>query len=173
MLKNKKGVSDIIATVILIALVMAVTGIVWIVVNNFIKDQTGDAGACFGLFEKVTFNDRYICYDSDSDELQFSINVGDVDVDAILVGVSGKEAGVSFKLKKEPSAVSNVYMYPDHNTMVRSPGPNSGLTYFFDIVEAGLSEEPDVIQISPVIDGKQCEVSDLITEIDNCAILAP
>lgn len=167
-----KGVSEIIATVILIAIVMAVGGMVWVIVNNFVKGETGSTKSCFELFEKVNLESRYTCYNSSSGKLQFSISIGDVDVDEVLVGVSGGGTGVSFKIKKEPSDVSNVVMYPrGTGTMVMLPEKNAGLTYLFDI-GAGLGEVPTLIQISPVVEGNQCEVSDTLSQIDNCAALA-
>lgn len=169
---GKKGVSDIIATVILIAIVMAVGALVWVIVNNFVKGETGSSKSCFGLFEKVNLENRYTCYNSSTGELQFSLSIGDVDVDEVLVGVSGAGTGVSFKIKKEASAVSNVVMYPNRNTTVMLPGKNAGLTYLFNTT-AGLGETPDLIQISPVVKGSQCEVSDSLSQIDNCAILVP
>ena len=170
---DKKGVSDIIATVMLIALVMAVGAIVWVVVNNFVKGETEGTKSCFGLFEKVNLENRYTCYNSSSKELQFSLSIEDVDVDEVLVGVSGAGTGLSFKIKKEASTVSNVVMYPSRNATVKLPPQNGGLTYLFNITRAGFTGAPDSIQISPVVKGSQCEVSDSLSQIDNCAALAP
>ena len=172
--KNKKGVSDVIATVLLIAIVMVVGAMVWIMVNNFVKEKTGDTKSCLGLFEKVNIDSRSTCYYSDSKELQFSLSIGDIDVDEMLIGVSGGGTGVSFKIKKEVSAVDNVVMYPSRNALtVKLPGKNAGLTYLLNTTKAGLTESPDLIEVSPVIEGSQCEISDSLDQIDDCAELAP
>ena len=59
---NKKGVSGIVATVIMIALVIAIGGVVWAVVNNLVSEQLDDAGSCFNIFEEVSFNNQYTCW---------------------------------------------------------------------------------------------------------------
>ena len=170
---NKKGVSEVIATVILIAIVMAVGAMVWVVVNNFVKEKTGDTKSCLGLFEKVNIENRYTCYNSNSKELQLSLSIDDVDVDEILIGVSGGGSGVNFKIKKEISAVNNVVMYPSRSaTTVKLPGKNAGLTYLLDITSAGLTNPPDLVEISPVVEGSQCEISDSLDQIDDCSELA-
>ncbi len=49
---NKKGVSTIIITVLLVALVLAAVGIVWAVINNLIGKSTREteiAGKCIGV----------------------------------------------------------------------------------------------------------------------------
>ena len=44
MLNNKKGLSAIIVTLILILLSIVAVGIVWVVVNNILKGETGKVG---------------------------------------------------------------------------------------------------------------------------------
>lgn len=50
--KNKKGIATIIVTVILVALVLAAVGIVWVVVNRLIGKSAGEAeiaGKCLSV----------------------------------------------------------------------------------------------------------------------------
>ncbi len=82
---SKRGISGVVAAVILIALVMAATAIVWVVVNNLIETKLKGAESCLDIFEKATLNSRYTCYNSSSNRFLFSINLGDIDVDEILV----------------------------------------------------------------------------------------
>ena len=169
-MKNRRGISGVIVVVILIALVMTITGIVWAVVNNLVKEELGSAGSCFGIFGEVNLNSRYTCYNG-SQELLFSINIGDVDVDEALIGVSGQGTGVSFKLSSQAGPIDNVVTYPDRSANVRLPSKNSGFTYIFDMAGAGFSGTPDSISIAPIIKGNQCGVSDTIEKIESCASL--
>jgi len=164
---NKKGLSAVLTTILLIALVMVLVGIMWGVLNNLVKKSTENSEACFGIFGKVSLNSEYTCYTGDA--LRFSINIGDLNVDEVLVGVSTEEDSVTFRIKKDPSEISNLVMYPSGSTSIRLPSKNAGLTYVLDLSGAGLSGTPNLIDIAPVIEGAQCEISDSLNEIGRCS----
>jgi flagellin-like protein len=166
---NKKGISAIIATVILIALAVAAIAIIWVFVKGMVEGELGEAGACFEVYEKVTLNDKYTCYDSEEGVTLFSINIGDVEVDEILVGVSAGGASKSFRIKDD-ATIENLEMWPSGGA-IALPEKNEGLTYSVDMSGAGLTGTPSLIQISPVIKGAQCDVSDSIVQVDSCAAL--
>lgn len=160
---NKRGVSGVITVVILIGLVMATTVIVWTVVNSLVSDRLGDAEACFGNFEKVTLNNRYTCYNSSSSKTMFSINIGDIDVDGVVVSISSEGTTKGYTITDTNSTISGLTDYFGGASII-IPGKNSGLTY----IATEYPNKPDSINIRPVINGKQCEVSDSIIEIDSC-----
>lgn len=169
-MKNKRGISGIVATVIMIALVMAAVSIIWAVINNMMKEKTASAESCFGNFEKVTLNAMYTCYDSSTDYVQFSINIADTDVDSVLIAVSSAGAIKSFEISNTPDEITNLGNYPTPvfgTDDIVLPGENAGKTY----VTNYFSSEPDLIEIAPVIGGTQCGVSDSISDIDDCSIL--
>jgi len=169
MIENKKGVAPIVATVLLIALVMVIVGSVWLIINNLVKDKIEESEACSGLFEKVSLNSRYTCYNSDSEEFWFSINIGDIDVDEVLVGISIEETSVSFKINKTPSNIDNLVMYSTGSQDIILPSKDGGLTYIFNMDDAGFSEAPNSISIAPIINDIQCDVSASMHGIDRCA----
>lgn len=167
---DKKGVSAIIATVILIALAVTAIAVIWVFVKGMVEGELGEAGACFEIYDKVTLNDRFTCYDSISEETIFSISIGDVEVDEILVGISAEGTSKSFRIKND-TVIANLAMWPGEESTIMLPGKNEGLTYVVDMSGAGLTESPNMIQISPVIKGAQCDVSDSIVQIDSCISL--
>ena len=85
--KNKKGLSVVVATMLLVALTVVAAGIVWTITQKFVEDETNGAKECFDVLDKVSFNDEYVCYDmrNSVNELQFSINIKDADVDKVLI----------------------------------------------------------------------------------------
>lgn len=172
-MKNKKGISGIVATVIMIALVMAAAGIIWAVINSMIKEKTAGAESCFGNFEKVTLNAMYTCYNPDATpdpEFQFSINIADVEVDSVLIAISSAGAVKSFEITNTPDTITNLANYTSTGfgtDLVFLPGENAGSTYITNY----FSSEPDLIEIAPIIGGTQCGVSDSISDIDDCSIL--
>jgi hypothetical protein len=162
--KNKAGLSGIITVVIMIALVMAAAGIVWGVVNGTIKKQIESSEACFGNFDKVTLNRFYTCYDSGDNRAQFSITIGDIDVEEVIIYVASEGTTKSYTLTNTASSVSGLGPYPLGAGTVVLPGKNSGLTY----IATGFNEVPNLIQIAPVISGQQCDVSDFVSEVGSC-----
>ena len=186
--KNHKGLSGVITAVIMIALVMAAAGIVWGVVNNVLKGQMESSEACFGNYNKVTINSIYTCYNSELDTFQFSLNIGDIEVDEVLVSVSSEGATNSYTLTNDAQTITGLFPYVtqgfdcDEEILfcegeevcingncvlpgeVMLPAKNAGLTY----IASGFSVKPDLIRIAPIISGQQCEVSDTVSNIEAC-----
>ena len=168
--KNNKGLSGVITAVILIALAFSLVTIVWVVVNNLVQEELDDVESCFGVFDEVTINGRYTCYNSISNELQFSINVKDINIEEILIAISGAGTTKSFTITSEEKTIANLANYQSTGfgtDQIKLPGKNAGLTY----VTNAFSNAPDLIEIAPIINGKQCGVSDSLSEIDNCLSL--
>ncbi|MCX6749762.1 MAG: hypothetical protein NTW17_03415 [Candidatus Pacearchaeota archaeon] len=164
-MKNRRGISGIVETVIMIALAVALVSIVWFVVNNLVTGRLGEAEACFGVFEKVTINSKYTCYNYSGDELQFSITRDDIDnVDDILVSIANESSTTSFKIEEDSP---NELSYLDRTFPAHIPGKNSGRTYIY----SGISEVPDSLEIALIINGKMCEGPNPISQFDNCALL--
>jgi FlaG/FlaF family flagellin (archaellin) len=169
--KNQKGLSDVVSIVLFLALVVVMVGIVWAVVNGLVKDKLSQAGSCFDISGKVTINGRYTCYNSTSNELQFSLSVGDINIDEILVGISASGTSVSFKINSGSSQVTNLFTYPGRSINVTLPKKNAGLTYILNMSGAGFQGVPDSMRIAPIVGEEQCETSDSVEEIDNCQLL--
>lgn len=168
--KNNKGLSTIVVTLLLIALSMAAVVIVWTVVNNLIKKQIGSSESCFGNYNKITINKQYTCFEKISDteyRLLFSLSVGDVIVDKVIVSVSSASAIKSYEITNTAKTFPDLIMHSgiDYANVIL-PAKNSGLTY-----NATLGSLIDSIQIAPVINGNQCDVSDSISQIEDCSIL--
>jgi len=161
--KNKKGLSVVIATVILVALTLAAIGIIWTAVNTLVEDSTEGAESCFNLFEKVSIEDRYTCYNVTSGETVFSISVGDVDLEGVLVGVATNTTGVSLALVKGGSLIPGLRMFNGSST-VFSPAKNSGESY----VLSGLNGTPRLVEIIPVVGGTECDIIDTVEDFGSC-----
>jgi flagellin-like protein len=164
---DKKGVSGIIAAIIMIGIVLAAGVIVWSVVNNIVNQSLGSAESCFGNYGKISLNNRYTCYNKSGNETLFSVNIGDVNVDSVVVRISSPEGALSYTIEKGDNTITNLQSY-NRSSVVQLPGENSGLTYR----AINMPAYPDLIDISPVINGKQCDVSDSIKQIDLCSSLA-
>ena len=164
MIKNKRGLSGVVVAVIMIALVMAAAAIIWVVVSNMIQGKTKSTENCFGNFDKIQINNLYTCYDDDLDEAQFSISIGDVNVDSILIAIYSEGTTTTFELTNNPKETPGLLPYDGLSTTTELPAKNGGLTY----IASGFGFEIDRIEISPTIGGSQCGVADTLSTIDNC-----
>lgn len=171
---NKKAVSAIVETVILVALVVGLTAIVWLVVNNLVNDELKGAKSCFGNFEKITINNRYTCQDATAGYTDISISIGDLDVTEIVVSVLGAGEQKSFRINGDDSYtyIKNFADASYDSTPLILPVQNSGKTYTIKLGSEGIGMVSiDSIKIAPVIGEEQCDVSDTIYSIDNCKSL--
>lgn len=172
LMHNKRALSTVIITVILIALSMAAIVLVWGFVNNILKKQIGNTESCFGNYDKVQINERYTCYEDlggGEYALRFSLVIGDIDVTKVIVSVSSASAVKSYEITNEDQTVSGLENYPSETTTdISLPGKNAGLTYR---TTTEFDSKIDSVQITPIIGGKQCDVSDTFSDIENCDLL--
>ena len=128
---DKKGLSGIIETLIMIGLVLAATVIIWGVVSNILSKNIKNTEACFGNYDKVTLNKKYTCFDNtdadaDIEIIRIALNIGDVDVDEVLVSISNEGGSESFKLNNAEKIVSKVTYSSGPAGDVKLPPKNGG-----------------------------------------------
>lgn len=169
-LGRKKGLSTIVITVLLIALSMAAVVLVWGIVKTMIDKQINSSKSCFGNYDKIKIDSQYTCYEritSTDYNLRFALAVGDITVDKIIVYISSEGVTKGYEITNITQAISGLSMYPSGVSAISLPGKNSGFSY----KAGGFTAEIDNIQIAPVIGGNTCDVSDAITEIEDCALM--
>ena len=165
-LNGRKGISAVVTTLIMIALVVALTAVVWSVVNNLVISNIGSAKSCFGVTNKVFLDKQNTCYDGSRNQVNFSIGLKDIGVEEVLISISGSEATKSFTINYTLQNIPGVKNYGDPdftNRQVSLPEKNAGKTYAFQWNTAKANR----IEIAPIIDGNQCESSDF-AEIEFC-----
>lgn len=167
---NNKGLSEVVTTVIMIALVLLASVLVWTIINNLIQGKIKDSESCFGNAEKVTLDKKNICYDNSEipNKIRFAISMGDVEVDEVLVSISTDAETKSFKIGKEDLTIDGLTYLDGALQPVKLPNKNGGKTYLYQW--AGF--KPTSLKIAPIIDGTQCEISDSSPDIDSCLLLS-
>ena len=190
--QNNIGMSTVLATVIILAITVAMGALVWGIISNLIGENLEESQSCFGVLDQVKLNNDYTCYNSTSKKVQFSVNVGDIDIDAILVSISFEGSSDSATLTGNYQTLSNIKYYPDEKCVgtatpclsittqqscqtqlgctwggVKMPNKNSGATYFFE----GITSSPTAVSIIPIINDNQCGSADTISRLDDCAVL--
>ena len=172
MIKIRKAMSNVVSTTLLVLLAIVAVGIVWTTVRGMIDDNISAGEACnIEILDKVTINSKYTCYNEISKQFQFSINLGEIDLDYLLISIDGGGSSKSFKINNIETIIPHVTNYPDNLSNVKLPEQNSGKTYYVNITTIGILVKPDSIKIAPTIDGNQCEQTDSLFEIDGCEAL--
>lgn len=168
---QKKAISEIISTLLIVALVMALSAVIWSVSKGLVSERIDESTSCFGNFGKVAISKQYTCVNTTSNEIRASLSVGEIEIDGILVSVSGDSGAKSFELKNNKS-YSYVKNYNgNYGGNLTLPGKNSALTYIINRDTMGVSDA-DSLSIAPIINNNQCEVSDTLSNIDNCLLSA-
>jgi hypothetical protein len=163
---KKKGLSAVIATVILIGLTVAMAAVIGVIVNNFAKEKLNEAERCYGILDKIKFNGEYTCYNSVSNQMQISISRGDVELEEILMVIELNEnSNEVFNLTNITSEKVRVKNYPSLSEGVKIPAKESGKTY----VITNITTLPSKISLVPIIDGKNCDTSDYIYNVGVCS----
>ena len=163
-MKTKKGLSTIVGTVIIIALVIVVGGIVFGVVRGIVNDKLTKSKACFNIYNKITLNQDYTCYNSTGNYFQFSIDRKKISLDSLKIAISFGSGSKIFTLTNVSQIVPRLNNYPNNNTEVMLPNNSSRSTY----IANGITEMPTLIEISPKRMGNNCDVADKISSILEC-----
>lgn len=168
--RNKKGLSVVVATMLMILLVITAVTIVWGVVRNMVDDETKKAKDCFKVEfgDKVGINDDYTCYNSTNQSVHVSINLAEEEIDGLLIAIESYGTSKGFTLTNTVQNIPHVRNYPDYSPGVKLPGPNEGLTYYV----TGFAVKPDLIRIAPQVGEYQCKESDSVTQIEDCNVFS-
>ncbi len=154
--------SNVVSSVIMIALVIAAVAVVWGVVRPMVQENLETAGSCQDVLGKIEIDNRYTCYDSTNDKFYFMIQQGAVeDVNKMIVSIS---AGVE-TLSKEIPGDDSVVMCSGTGT-AELPGKNSGKTYYINV-----TSEVNAIGVTPEVGGKQCNTVDSISDVRSCTTM--
>jgi len=90
--KNRRALSGVVTALILILLSIAAVAIVWASVKKTVSNKLEDAGSCFdvGFSDKVKLNNEYTCFNSSDNSTQFSIDIGDIEIEELLISENQK-----------------------------------------------------------------------------------
>lgn len=200
-LKNKKGISTIIASILMIVLVLIATGVLYGIVSNLINKDMNRVEKCsLSIVDQVTINQAYTCHNPNWKRIQFdnhnalpnnqsmiSIKVKDVTIDKLLITLTYGLESETFELVDGmviPNLTNLGATAP--NELISLPKKGEVKTYrifakTIKIPEGSTFLEkintdntvPDSISIIPVIRGEQCGVSDQLNEVPKCKDLFP
>jgi hypothetical protein len=169
---KKKGLSALITTLLLVGLTMIMAAIVWSIISDIAKEKMDESASCSDNFDKLNLNKKYTCYNSSGNELIFSIERKDLNIDEIIIHI-GLFNSSSKKISLTETSINLPYLsnYPSKTPGVKIPSKNSGTTYILNVSAAGILDKPEFISLYPIISEKECPICDSIKEIADCSIM--
>lgn len=173
--KNKSGVSEVITTLLMVLLTMALLAIIYMVLRPYVENQLRKSGSCFQVADKVKLNDLSTCQNASSGDVLFFIEVGETSaLTKILVVISSDITSDSIEINKTAGEISNLKYY-DGTKNVAIPEENSGLLYVYHWGDFGYIGSgkgiPKEISLVPIVGQDDCAIADSIKIIDPCSVV--
>ena len=164
--KNRKAVSGIVVMVVMIALVISISAIVFTMTKKTVEEKIKKSEACGpNIIGKLSINSEYVCYDDATGEFVFSINRGEIELDKLIIAIETETKITQIEMIEGAiEGIDGLVSYPDRGLAI-IPAKNAGRTY----IATGFSEPVIGIKIIPVINEEQCEVADSLNEIIPCS----
>ncbi|MFA5061324.1 MAG: hypothetical protein WC494_03345 [Candidatus Pacearchaeota archaeon] len=145
MKNNKKGVSAVIATVLIILITIAAVTIIWAAIIPMIKGLIESGTTCLDVMKEVELGDRTCLVDNDT-----------VTVQVVRGSTSFEWADIQVRVEDEEGNTASSYLVADEDEPLEDlPGRNEAQTFTLNIT--GLNSELVNVAIAPVVqvDGKQ------------------
>jgi flagellin-like protein len=152
--KKRKGLSPVVATVLLIGISVALVAVILGIIRPFAQERLDESKRCYDVLGEVKFNYEYTCYNSSTDTMIVSISQGDVELDGMIV-VFTETNGTYSNTFTLNNTIGDPYGIP---------GPESGKRYYFN----DITNIPSHIGVAPIVDGKPCDVADETYNINTC-----
>ncbi|MDA3836545.1 MAG: hypothetical protein PF542_02895 [Nanoarchaeota archaeon] len=162
-MKNKKALSQIVGTMLMVLLTISMIGAAWGIINNFVLNKLDSAKACYGITEEITFNTKYTCYNTSSNRTLVSVNLKEIELEGLLISVDYGTDSFVFELTNDNQTLTGLTNYPNGNDGVVLPKQDSGKTYIVE--RAG---KPSKAYMAPKRGKEQCDIADSITNFPNC-----
>jgi flagellin-like protein len=175
MKKSKRGLSEVVSTVLLILLTVAAAVIVSSFSIKFVMDYISK-GDCIKYAQMVEIinNPEYTCYNSTSGNENMRIQIGIKDLESKyydkLIGFKvilyNNGVSNSYDITNGTGGSGNVRMIRDNaSEIITIPGIASEKTYII----TGITSKPNSTIVYPVLKDKSCaEAKSELNIIDNC-----
>jgi len=156
-MNNKKGISAVVATVLIILITVAAVTIIWAAIIPMINNQLGSSTICLDAVSQVTIEDAgYTCYDAVTDSLNLQIKHGAKDFDL---------AGVQVLISVAGNTASN-----DVTTGLPGPNEEKVIVITDAMTTADLTTMPEKVEIAPIVTvgntQQTCDISSSIVVVE-------
>ena len=150
LVNEKKAVSEVIATVLIILIVITAIAIITPTLINFVNTKLKAGQSCFDTLGKLGFDEGgYAC--SNDTGAYLTIKLGDTDIDEIKAVVY--KSGSSNPIIIKNGAIADVVMF-DGSLSIEIPPKAGSRTYLF---KCSVCKNAESASLVAVIDGKHCD----------------
>ena len=162
----KRGVSPVVATVLLLVLTVAIAGVVFSVVIPFVKDKLGNSKECIDAFDGIEFPEsKFNCYKTSSGqsgETGFSVKINKEGIYEVKVSlVDSNENSDVFSIKEGASNQGLRSIGESYGDLLTFPSAGGQRTY----IVSGVYSKAEMSVVSK--SGNICSVSDVV-EFEPC-----
>lgn len=166
--KNKRALSSIIITFLMILLTLFLVGTLYAIINPLVQKNLKKSSICLELMDKIDLSDSETCYNLTSKKLFFMVDVKDTDkIDRADIVISNNQTQKSITLTNALQSITNLTYY-DNSDPVKLPEKKAGRLYNYTWSDPN-NFPPTKIEIIPSLEGYTCSGSDMIPEIPLCA----
>lgn len=169
-MSDKKGISGVVETILLILIVVIAIGILVAFLIPFVRKNLDEAGSCIDTINQIKLNPAYTCYYSSGGNTGMLVNieVEKLKIDEIVILLSGGGESKNIKIKNGTLGSNDLNMYrdtPPWDDLV-VPRENEGKTYWIPFSFTGqpnfkyYMSKVEQVKIAPIIKGKQCDIVD-------------
>lgn len=159
---EKRGISTLVATVLLILIVVAAVGIIWAALMPIFSTSSELSRACSESSIKIETSSGYSCYDENANEILLMIGrTSNVELAGVQVVISSAGTSNSFELQfGKPHSNVKMYTQQDYGLSLENINLNEDKTYIFDATGLEQVYEAKIAPIVKIgISEKKCSVS--------------
>ena len=155
-MNNKKGISAIVATVLIILITVAAVTIIWAAIIPMISNQLGKGTVCLDAVSQLSLVDNgYTCKNGNNISIQVKQGAKNINLADIQVLVLAGGSTTSYSLINSTTTLS-----PTNMDATKLPKPNEEKVYTIDT--SGISGSIDKVEIAPVVTvGKTKDTCDI------------
>ncbi|MFH1501306.1 MAG: type IV pilin N-terminal domain-containing protein [archaeon] len=170
----KKGVSPVIASVLMVLVTIVAVALISAFLIPLVKDNLTGGGNCFKVIGKLDINTDtgYTCYNITGDTVLVMVERGYLEEDIDIVGLNfyitaGAERQSYEVTNGDSDPGIRMYNESGYNSSLYLPKEGGALTYVFDM--AAVSSTPEAVEVSAVLDdGKVCDP--VFSNLPKCAV---
>ncbi len=160
---NKRGISDLVTTVLLVLITIVAVGILYASVMPLIKTNIEKTKQCNDVAMEVVTEGGYTCYlDNGEVEVQVSRGPSDVELYGIQIQLSGGGISKTFNIYNGTTSNNIKLLDGNYDEELELPGKNEALTY---VIKSGLSDF-EKVAVAPILKiGKKEEMCSILSSV--------
>ena len=150
----KRGISDLIATVLLIVITVAAVGIIYAAIMPLIRGQIETSQKCGSAGIEIISEGGYTCYDPGTKEVKIQIQRGEsnVDIAGLQLQVAGGGKSKSVEINSTTSLIYVKEYGGSYSSVLTLPAKNEARTYVIKITDSAVGiTAPESVSVAPIV----------------------